>query len=1485
MTSVVLPDPAAKVAIVGMAVLLPGAPNLDQYWRNLLGGVDSVTEVPADRWDEEFYQPGAGDRARPDRIYCRRGGFVEPEVDLSPFGIMPNSVGDIDPDQLIALRVAADALADAGGAGVLPADRSRVGVVLGRGGYLTTGMVRLDQQVRTANQLVRTLSELLPDLPPEQLGQVKAAFEAQLRPAAPDGAIGLVPNLAASRIANRLDLRGPAYTVDAACASSLVAVDHAVAALASGRCDLMLAGGVHHCHDVTLWSVFSQLGALSPSQQIRPFDRRADGVLIAEGTGVVVLKRLADAQRDGDRVYAVVAGTGVASDGRTGSLFNPDSQGQVRAVEQAWAAAGLDPAAPGSVGLVEAHGTGTVAGDTAELATLEKVFGAADPAQPGPKPVIGSVKSMIGHAMPAAGVAGLVKAALAVYHRTLLPTLHCEQPHPALARSRFAPIGAAAPWPLPAGQAARRAAVNAFGFGGINAHVIVEEAPQRAAPRTFGRVLRVAAGSVEELARALAAPDADLAAAVGGVLGAGPVRLAVDDPTPKRLALARKAVARGTAWRGRSNIWFTPSPLLGAGGGKVAMVFPGLEADFDPDIEALAEQLGTTAGVGLAARVGHVGSHGAAVFRLGRVLHRALAARGVRADGLAGHSVGEWTAMERGGIFDEAEIDAFLDRFDPDSVSVPGVEFAVVGAPADDVQAVLAGWPGVVLSHDNAPNQSMVCGPAEAVAGVVAHFRAAGVISQQLPFRSGFHTPMFAPYLGPIESAFDAMRIAPATTEVWSATTASPFPADPAQVRELYFRHLVQTVRFRETVSAMHDAGYRVFLQLGIGQVGALVGDILGKREHLAVAAHSGQAGAVEQLDRVLAALWVEGHGEPAAAQAGRPVRLDMGGALVRIAPQPRAELAAGLRARLGGGPAAAPLQFESPQFAAPALAGGAWAPEFSAFVADTQRMAHELVAAAATPRTLPPPPQPALPVLPPRGPVQAPLEVSLEAMPYLVDHAFFKLPPGWPDQEDRWPVVPATTLVAFLVDFAAAQAPGQVPVAVADARFEKWLPVVPSSTVTLTAAWEEPSGVVAAAVRGHARARVELAAGYPARSPAPWVFDPAAERVPGMRAEELYTRRWLFHGPQFQGVTALTAIGPTHVRGQLTAPAAPGALLDNVGQLLGYWVMATLPERATVFPVGMDRVEFFGPHPGPGEVLDCDIVLREVTDTDLTADVQLRAGGRVWAQIAGWRDRRFDSTPVTKASDAEPEHNTLSTLRPEGWAEVTEMWPDLATRELLTRKILGRQERAEYAAVPPRRKRQWLLGRVAAKDAVRQYLWRDNPDGVYPHELRVGNAPSGAPTVAGTHGKVLPRLSLSLAHCQEMGVAIARRGPCGIDVEELVERDGAAELAALGAAERALLDRLAADGGRALWFTRFWTAKEAVAKAWGTGLQGAPQRFAVTAAEPAGQGRAVLTVAVDGVAHTVRTCVTANPPPLPPRDYVVAWTGPEDIAREVGTR
>ncbi len=1534
------------VAIVGMAVLFPGAPDLDSFWRNIVGGVDAITDVPADRWDARFHDPA---ERRADRVYTRRGGFVEASVDVAAFGVMPASVPGTEPDQLIALQVAADAVADAGGAGVLPGDRRRAGVILGRGGYLTPGLVRLDQRVRSANQVVRTLRELVPELDDDRLERVRAAFAGQLGPEAPESAIGLVPNLAASRVANRLDLRGPAYTVDAACASSLVAVDHAVRELDSGRCDVVLAGGVHHCHDITLWSVFSQLGALSRSGRVRPFHRDADGVLIGEGTGVVVLKRLADAVRAGDRVYAVVDGTGVASDGRSASLLNPDPGGQAQAVRQAWEAAGLDPRDPDALGLLEAHGTGTPAGDRAELRTLADVFGPAT----GPRAALGSVKSMIGHTMPAAGVAGLVKAALALHHGVLPPTLHCDDPHPALAETRFAPLAEARPWERPTSGAPRRAGVNAFGFGGINAHVVLREPATRTAPvvvREPTRVLRLAAATPAALLAALtddavagldereptrpgsAAPaysaptGLDRPADVGGSRrndgidptalagGAstgldergdvhGPVRLGIVDPTPRKLALARKAVAKGVPWRGRGDVWFSPAPL----GGRTAFLFPGLEAEFEPEVADVAARFGLPWSAD-EVRVGDVGRHGAAVFQVGRLLDAALRRLGVVPDAVAGHSVGEWTAMAAGGIHSAEEVDAFLAAFDPEALRVPGVVFGAIGASADRVAAVLADHPDVVLSHDNAPNQAMVCGPEAAVDAVIRRFRADAVISRVLPFRSGFHTPMLAPYLAPIRDAAQRYTLHRPTTPVWSATTAAPFPDDPAAVRELFVRHLLEPVRFRPLVLALHAAGFRTFVQLGAGSLGSLVGDTLAGEEHLVVSAHGGLA----QLRRVVTALWV--HGRPADAGPLLPprrnarTRLDLGNPLVSLPAGERITLTSAQRTPTAATDPASTAGLTS-------LAGLAHDPlaaELSALLQDTAGLAADLLTArtatparlaanglatapAATARPAAPTPAEYLPSQPtPGAPAQNPpsqaapaqsrpdrptpasapgqavptqplptqatsgrpapdhnggdsvrqvLRVGPVDMPYLRDHCFFRQRPGWPDEADRWPVVPATTVIAHLMAIAERTAPGTHAVAVHDVRLLKWITATPATDIPVTTRRHSPTEVEVG-LTGFSQVVVTLADHYPPPPP-PWPAD-EPERTPDLLARQLYDERWMFHGPLFQGVTELTAIGARHVRGTLAALPTPGALLDNVGQLFGYWVMAVLPNRTTVFPVRIDRITFHGPQPAPHRELHCHVRITAVTDSTVTSDIQLRVDDRVWVEITGWTDRRFDTDPGIRAMDRFPGAHTLSTVHDEGWAVVHERWPDLATRELVMRNVLGGTERTAYETRPPNVKRRWLLGRIAAKDAARTLLWREDAGDIYPAVVAVDDD-AGRPRLRGVHGRDVSGVHVDLAHCAEVGVAIARRGPCAIDVREL--------------------DSTPESDPDAPRRARYEAAVAAVAK-----LVGTPGRVVAEDGDR-------LRVVAGGREHTAGVRVVVNPPGLPARKYVVAWT-PEDSAQ-----
>jgi acyl transferase domain-containing protein/phosphopantetheinyl transferase len=1402
--------------------------------------VDAISDVPAARWDASYYDPGSTGSATSDRFYCRRGGFVDALADFDPtrFGIMPVAVEGAEPDQLLALQVAADAIDDAGGEARL-GDRRRVGVIVGRGGYLSPGIARLDQRVRTAHQLVASLRELVPGLGEDELDRVRVAFQDRLGPERPESSIGLVPNLAASRIANRLDLQGPAYTVDAACASSLLAVDQAVAELASGRCDTVIAGGVHHCHDVTLWSVFTQLGALSTSQRIRPFHRGADGILIGEGTGMVVLKRLADAERDGDRVYAVVRGTGIASDGRASTLMKPRPDGQALALDRAWQAAGLDPTAPGAIGLLEAHGTATPAGDATELAGLRQVFGDA-----GPEIGLGSVKSMIGHAMPAAGIAGLIKAALAVHHGVLPPTLHCDDPHPALAGTRFAPVTAARPWEA---TAPRRAGINAFGFGGINAHVVLEEAPgarsgggaltasvgaarrsaPAGAPPTPERVLLLAGATPADLLRQLDGGGAALLDRDDTVGPDGPCRLAILCADERRLALARRVVEQGRPWRGRNDLWFTPTPLLGphaARPGTVAFVFPGLEQSFEPRVDDVAAHFGLPyGGTGVA---GGLGGFGLDVVAVGRLLDTALRRLGVTPDLVAGHSVGEWSAMIAAELYPRAAIEEFIAGFDPAAVEVPGVVFAALGCGADQAGAAIAGLADVVVSHDNCPHQSIICGDQGAVRIALDRLRDDGVQGQLLPFRSGFHSPMLAPYLEPIRATFARLPLQRPTVPVWSATSVAPYPDTADEVRELAVRHLVEPVRFQALIRRLHDSGVRAFVQVGTGSVTGFINDTLHDAEHLAIAANTAKRTGLDQLRRVAAALWAEGL-TPDFTQLPRPrrkaglVRLNLGAPLVSF-----------------GGSAPVLTQQQAPL----ADAGDPLMAEFDALLREANSAARDVLAARAPTRRT------------------TTRELSLATMPFLADHCFYRQPAGWPDPTDRYPVVPMTTLLELMREAAEELAPGRTVVGFRDVRALRWLAVAPAVTVTISAALEGDR--VTVTIDGYARGTVVLADSYPAR---PVVPDPplAGERAAAIASDRMYADRWMFHGPAFQGVTELGPVADDGIRGELTTPAAPGALLDNAGQLMGLWIMLRVEDDRLAFPGAIDRIDLYGPHPKPGDRLACVVRIRSTGDTAVTADLELRApDGRLWARLDGWQDRRFGTDARTWPVFQAAEENVIAEAQPGGWFLARERWRDTATRELIMRRYLDAAERAEYERHTPRGQRQWLLGRIAVKDAVRQWLWDRGHGPLFPIEITVRNDAAGRPLIAGPFDGPL---SVSLAHTGALAVAIVGPGPgVGIDLEQIADRDAGFEATACTDAERALLDQLtAADPAtRPGWLTRFWAAKEAVGKAEGTGLAGRPTSFVVERIE----GDRLFVAAPGGRRHQVATR---------PHDstHIVAWT------------
>ncbi|MDR1165455.1 MAG: KR domain-containing protein [Deltaproteobacteria bacterium] len=467
----------AAVAVIGLGALFPGRPGLAGFWSVVKNGLDAMTPIPPDRFAvKDYYDP---DPKAKDKIYAQRGAFLS-RVPFEPlkYGVSPRDMESIDATQLLGLLVADWALSDSG----YPADKadhSRTAVILGVTGALKM-VVSLGSRLARP-QLERALGETGVD--GKTAREVIERFLASFTPWTETSFPGLLGNVTAGRIASRLNLGGSNMVVDAACASSLAAVHQSILELRTGRADLVVTGGMDTFSDPFMYACFSKTPALSRAGEVRSFDAKGDGTMLGEGLGALILKRLEDAENDHNRIYAIIRGSGAASDGRGTAIFAPSPQGQKRALEAAFREAGFSPA---TVELLEAHGTGTAVGDAAELSALSSFFGEGE--NPGrPWCALGSVKSQIGHAKAAAGAAGLIKAVLALHYKVLPPTINVQEPLAPLKEEScpFYLNDEARPW-LASPASPRRAGVSAFGFGGSNFHCLLEEAGEIKIPFETG---------------------------------------------------------------------------------------------------------------------------------------------------------------------------------------------------------------------------------------------------------------------------------------------------------------------------------------------------------------------------------------------------------------------------------------------------------------------------------------------------------------------------------------------------------------------------------------------------------------------------------------------------------------------------------------------------------------------------------------------------------------------------------------------------------------------------------------------------------------------------------------------------------------------------------------------------------------------------------------------------------------------------------------
>jgi acyl transferase domain-containing protein/NAD(P)H-dependent flavin oxidoreductase YrpB (nitropropane dioxygenase family)/NAD(P)-dependent dehydrogenase (short-subunit alcohol dehydrogenase family) len=875
------------IAIVGAACLLPGAHTVEAFWRNMLGKVCSIREIPEERFDWRLYFDE--DRDAPDRIYSRWGTFLEKMAfDPVRYGIPPHSLPSISVVQLLTLEACRRALEDAA-FGESGFDRENTAVVLG-----TDGMADLYH-----GYIARAM---LPSLFPGSSEDIYQKLPRWTEESFP----GILSNVAAGRVANRLDLRGPNYSVDAACASSLAALQLGMRELERGDSNVAVVAGAEFDQNPYGYLAFSKTRALSPTGRARPFDSKADGIVIGEGVVALVLRRLEDAEREGDRVYAVIRSVAGSSDGRAMGLTAPRSEGQQLAMQRAYARCNISPS---SLGMYEAHGTGTVVGDKVELTTISSILNSAG-ATPG-QCVLGSAKGLIGHTKAAAGLAGVLKASLALHHKTLPPHAPIDSPLPGVSQpgSPVRVLEDAQAWIATKGEP-RRAGVSAFGFGGTNFHAVLEEHTGTLATPTMGsdlwpiELFLFGAKDVEGLLRQMQAVRKatrrnprltlrDLAASVCpqrnnhnahriALLASDSEELVTALQAAEELLLTGKGAPPANVFYGIGDVQGTLAFVFpGQGsqypgmGAQLGVYLPEMRRAYDA-IQVFSMQTADRVKRTLLppkifeekakqslesmVQATDVAQPALAIVISGmfEITRRLCISPAV----VAGHSFGEFAALYAAGALSR---EAFLALSEArghalaEAASEATGTMAAVDCSREEIEVWLEQVPGLTLANHNTPKQCVISGRNAAIESALVELARQGIAARRLPVGAAFHSPAMSPAAATVRAAIESADVRLPNVIVTSNVSAAPYPAEASAICELLGQHLESKVEFVAQIEAMYAAGTRVFVEVGPKSVlSGLIARILEQREHLAISL-DGSGGGLRGLLACIARLFSHG--------------------------------------------------------------------------------------------------------------------------------------------------------------------------------------------------------------------------------------------------------------------------------------------------------------------------------------------------------------------------------------------------------------------------------------------------------------------------------------------------------------------------------------------------------------------------------------------------------------------------------------------------
>lgn len=1531
-----------KVAIIGMACLFPGAPNLSAFWSNIVGRVDAIREAGEREWDQQtHYDP---DSTSFYKTYARRGGFISDDAVFDPlkFGVMPNALSGSDADQLLALKVAHDALADAGYLSK-EFDRDRAEVILGRIGAPGNGSMNLIQQSKTVGEIEEILRSVLSDADEDVIQAAVEQVKTRLHPCTSDNMPSVMPNVMAGRIAAKLGFRGKSLLVDAACASSMVAMEAAVQDLVTHTCDFALTGGVYVNSSASMFKLFAGLGALSHADTIRPFDENADGTLLGEGIGLLCLKRYDDAVRDGDKIYATICGVASSSDGFGGSVLAPSLEGEALAMRRAYELAGVNPR---SVELLEAHGTGTPTGDVVELQAVQKVFGGT--ADENGWCAVGSIKSMIGHCQSASAVAGVIKAALSLYHKVLPPTLNVESPnkkidwntHPCYVNTQTRP------WIHSGvdGQP-RRAAISAFGFGGVNGHAVLEET--EAQPLTMARKWDTElfafsstsrarlAEQIEQVADYLAQHQdvclKDLAFTVNCSKKAdNEYRAAIVAGNAQELLLRLKRAStlilnlnNKQVQESERGIFFSaPEARLG---GKLAFVYPGLGSAYAnmmadlclhfPEVRKVfdvCDAVALEAGAKVlpskvlfpsdpkqqldAVALANADFAVCAVLLAEYAIFELLKHLEINPDALLGCSTGEFAAITTGGACDTLSTASQFYAMSTNAArSIPKEALAKlrslrVLAPAAKVLKIAG--KDVHLSADLGEDHIIITGEEAAIVALGTQLREHNMMFQQLPIAIPYHTPLVQGLVDPDSDMVRNTSIEKMTVPIWSCAQAAQLPNDIEAMRSLWVTLFTKPVALRETINKMYEAGIRKFIEVGPnGIMTVVVAGILGKRPHLAMASNLQSRSGITQLNMLLAALFVEGHtakfdylfvrrspemidlGSSKQAQVRKGVLLDLRHTPLRIdsAALPRRTSTKVIREEFADDFGHV---FDDSNVVESFLSANT---SFYDQMNSVQEQVLRAFLSTSTATDIRESAQEAQP-LPFLTRMQAyeeddetvaSIDISLDTDLYLLDHAIGGHVSTAPQL--RLYLMPLMVALEIMAEAAYVRSDaGSQLVRVEQVKAFRRI-VVDHEAMPLSLR-----------VRSNGeRVRVQLFQPDDAESSPSMMaeyifgeFSPATEnplRIHGTpakvlkSADQLYTRDAMFHGPRMQSVINISTVGDKQIGGSVKARPASGwfrdivephflidpLLLDNGSQFVLFYLYEKELSATALLPFFIESIEVFGSRDQFDGLATGAAILHSLTNKATEASVEISAAdGNSWCRINNINSRRI-ALPSAWLNFVHDPVGTAFGTTDNGviFLEECLLPEDETVLDWCADYVLTKTERSiwQSESKTAKRKRDWLLGRIAAKQAIRQRLQPKYKLAM--HDIEIFNDEYRAPIVH-LRPADIPAMNVSITHSNGMAAALAvpaSEGRPGIDLE--LQHNVSPEMTETFANE-AELACLGSDTDR----TRLWCAKEALYKAY-RGLVPmeqlrlqSSQREALVVEDQTGTGRKVDVTARGGM-------------------------------------